>query len=77
MAFGFSSRTRSRDGVEVSSAEVAAARLIVQRASASNKVVDPTVVAIANAEPMPGRATYRVVDFKRSSPTGPAAPAAP
>jgi hypothetical protein len=79
MAFEFlRGRSRARDGVAVSSAEVAAARLIVQRAKVSNKPVGDAVLAIANAEPVPGSTTsYRVVDFQRGSgsQSGPVAPA--
>lgn len=77
MAFGFpKSRTRARDGVAVTSAQVAAARLIIERSETSNKPVDDAVVAIANAEAVPGTSDYKVVRLRhpRVEP-GPAAAA--
>jgi hypothetical protein len=77
MAFGFpKSRTRAREGVSVTSAQVAAARLIIERAQSRHKPVDDAVVAIANAEAVPGTTDYRVVRFKPPGVTpGSAAPA--
>lgn len=77
MAFGFPrSRMRPRDGVPVTSAQVAAAKLIIERAQTSNKPVEDAVVAIANAEPVPGTSDFRVLEFRRSTTgNGPVAPA--
>jgi hypothetical protein len=70
MAFGFpKSRMRPRDGVPVTAAQVAAARLIIERAQTNNKPVEDAVVAIANAEPVPGTSDFKVVGFPRSMPT--------
>lgn len=77
MAFGFPrGRMRPRDGVPVTSAQVAAAKLIIERAQTSNKPVEDAVVAIANAEPVPGTSDFRVLEFRRST-TGNNRPVAP
>lgn len=41
------------DAMAVTSGEVAAAKLLVERAGAAGEPVDPAIEAIANAEPWP------------------------
>lgn len=71
MAFGFQrSRPQRREGVPVTAAQVAAAKLIIERAETSNKPVDDAVVAIANAEQVPGTSQFQVVRFIPGAATG-------
>lgn len=78
MAFGFpKSRTRRREGVPVTAAQVAAAKLIIERAETSNKPVDDAVVAIAHAEQVPGTSGFQVVRFVSGSAAGPRVAAGP